>query len=242
MKQSKYFNVKLFFAAFALSFFVTLLIGGLFISGSVQEWIVKWQTLIAGLIALGGALATIWFLDRHHKIEQKRIEGEQKNEGRYLRSSLSDALSELTKYSKECFFYIYHFNKNWKFPQKPENAIEVLRQNIKYATKKNSNALFDVALFYQKHNSRLSSYKANADDIFETENLYFDIIKLYYFFNRTFYYADDKSEDIQIEDFPPLGDLMSSLILIVGANKIDDYKDVLGMLRKKYEREGRSLD
>ena len=84
------------------------------------ELLYEWQTLVAGLIALIGALITTAVLIQQHSYDKKKHKEEKEKTEFYMRSLIPDALSDLISYSEKCFQYVLDEKI---LPEKPNEAI-----------------------------------------------------------------------------------------------------------------------
>ncbi len=200
------------------------------------DCIKEWQTLIAGLLALISAVATIITLIWNHSSDKKRhIEEKEKAAEkeeritRYTRSLLLNAAGTLYGYSKKCFAYVD--NKEENLPKKPDEAIAILQENIKYSDSVTSKNIFDIVSFYQKHNARLEGYKENTS-VNKKEHIFHDVIILLYYFSSLYPYARDEKKSIE-NLFPNIEDIKKIFINVVG---LDQFLDDFHQGPKKYEK------
>lgn len=196
-----------------------------------MEFLVNWQTLIAGFLALLGALITTGVLLKQHSSDQKRYRQDRERRAFYLRASLADALSDLVEYSRECFQYV-HWNKD--FPQKPKQAIDILKANIEFADIVTSENLFKISSFYQVHNSRLDSY-AQSDSINKKEHMLYDISLLNHYFLRLFRYARNQEKFVQ-DIFPTKEEIRNSVDTLIGIHEYQEnfalYEEIFNEVEK----------
>jgi hypothetical protein len=150
------------------------------------ELLQEWQTLVAGLMALFAAFCTIFVLKWQHAEERKR-------NAFYMRSKISDALCDLILYSEQCFKYIYD---ETDLPSKSNEAIEILKENIKYSDSRTSKNLSKIVSFYQVHNSRIDSYEENKASN-KKKNMLYDIAMLYHYSNSLFSYARNEAKSVK---------------------------------------------
>jgi len=110
---------------------------------SVRTGLYNWQTMIAGLLALAAALATIRLIRRQINqvtdLEQER----RAREEAAARAILPLALSELTEYASDCIKLLVQYvpadgpipnvPADYKIPRIPENAIVTLQTCARFA-------------------------------------------------------------------------------------------------------------
>lgn len=169
------------------------------------EFLKDWQTLTAGFVAFFGALITTVVLVVQHRFDKKKHREDQRKNAFYMRSLMPDALSELVSYSKACF---RHVNDEDSLPAKPDKAISILKENIKYTDAKTSKCLFDIVSFYQVHNSRLESY-ADSIAMHKYEHILYDMTLLYHYSCCLFSYARNEVKSIKKID-PSEKDIMNA--------------------------------
>jgi len=158
------------------------------------EFLKDWQTLTAGFVAFFGALITTVVLVIQHRFDKKNHKEDQRKNAFYMRSLMPDALSELVSYSEACF---RHVNDEDPLPAKPDKAISILKENIKYTDAKTSKCLFEIVSFYQIHNSRLQSY-ADSKVRKKLENIMYDMALLYHYVGCLFPYARNQVSSIKV--------------------------------------------
>lgn len=205
------------------------------------ELLYEWQTLVAGLIALIGALITTAVLIQQHSYDKKKHKEEKEKTEFYMRSLIPDALSDLISYSEKCFQYVLDEKI---LPEKPNAAIEILKQNIKYSDVRTPENLFKIVSFYQVHNSRIDSYKQNLASN-KKENIFYDICLLNHYFNSLFSYARNEKASVKTI-FPDEKEMIYSVKSLIGRdryyNNPAEYEDVFSRLethRKAEEKYSR---
>ncbi len=157
---------------------------------SIDEVINQWQTLIAGMIAFIGAWLTVW---KMNAIEEDKI-FRQSLASRVL---ISDALSELHIYLKQCFEYIYD---EGELPIKSD-AINIIKQHIKFADKTTAKNFYAVICFYQIHRSRIEGYEADVAIGKTKENFIPYVLALATCFVEMWDYARGTNEKYEIPNF-----------------------------------------
>lgn len=188
---------------------------GVEINADLFTFLESWQTLLAGLVAFLGALITTIVLIFQHSFNKKKYREERQAIEFYMRSLLSDALSELIKYSENCFRYIYDETDQ---PNSPNDAISILKENIKYSRIKTSKNLFKIVSFYQVHNSRLDSYQENIA-MNKKEQMFYDIAKLHYYFNSVFAYARNEEKQL-LRVFPNKLEMERQTRHLIGTKRV----------------------
>lgn len=178
------------------------------------EFFKEWQTLLAGGIALFGALITTAMLMKQHSFDKKKHREDQHKNEFYMRSLIPDALSALISYSAECFKYVYD---GTELPNKPNEAISTLKENIKYSDLKTSKNLFEIVSFYQVHNSRINSYQKDIA-MNKKESMLYDIAKLDHYFNSLFSYARNETKSVQ-RIFPNEREMRYAVKAMIGMDR-----------------------
>lgn len=156
-----------------------------------DQVIYRWQALIAGSFALFGACLTIW---RMREIEEDKIY----RSSLASRALLSDALSELNDYLKDCFEYIY--TEDYQLPQTPK-AIQIIKNHIQYADKKTAVNLYCIISFFQIHRSRISGYDGDKSINKTKEKFTLDVLSLSACFVEMWNYARNTQETYNLPNF-----------------------------------------
>lgn len=178
----------------------------------------EWQTLVAGGMALIGALITTVILISQHSFEKRKYKEDRRKTEFYMRSLIPDALSTLLSYSEECFRYVHD---ETDLPNKPNEAIAILKENIKYSDSKTSKSLFKIVSFYQVHNSRLDSYEDNIA-MNKKESMFYDIALLYHYFSNLFAYARNEEKSVK-KVFPNESQMKYAIKSMIGRDR--DYNN-----------------
>lgn len=126
----------------------------------------RWQTLVAGILALLGAWLTVIAIRR--QIGQAEQLENQRNirEGRAARAVLPLALSELTQYSTDCikiFEYCYLANLNTTHqipeglstPRIPDGILEQLQACARFGDDEVASKIWELLAWLQIQHSRL---------------------------------------------------------------------------------------
>ena len=156
----------------------------------------KWQTLIAGLLALGAATLSVRTIKKQIQQDKDIHEETKKRKAFAARAYMPDAVSKLLEYSKECFSYLE--NPSHALPCPPSDAITVFKNSIEFIDTDTAAAIFEMVVFYQVHNACLFSYEKESieekgDDY---DQAIFDLILLTYHFCSIFEYARNEKEKI----------------------------------------------
>ena len=113
----------------------------------------EWQTLLAGILALSGALLTIGKMHYNHKdlIHRRNLAA---------KAYMHDALSEMCGYCQNMFncFWDDTFSEEpeKEFFEKPQDAMKSLKDNIGYTDTEISESISNLLSCYQVFHSRLS--------------------------------------------------------------------------------------
>jgi hypothetical protein len=138
-------------------------------NGSLANGLSNWQTLIAGLLALAGAIATVVAVRRqieagHHQEEERRI-----RQLTAARAVMPLALVKLIEYTDASLGALKAMNgppedkvivhpQGWTppvMPEIPETAVEVLRNCLQFSDAPAMEAICDIISEFQICNSRL---------------------------------------------------------------------------------------
>lgn len=133
----------------------------------ILNWIHEEQTLVAGMLALIGAYATVQIIRQQINTQKEQWDNERDRRHLANRARLPLALSEIVDYSLRAYsicrhiFYIYSSatreSNTPDPPQLPERALEVLATAIENATQEDlRNALIEILSEIQVMHSRLT--------------------------------------------------------------------------------------
>ena len=120
------------------------------------ECLQKWQTMIVGIIATFVAAITA-FIIYNGSAEQRHqyIKSIQRKE-LSARAQLPIALAELNAYLAQVAGYLVG-KVNATQPEKPNDAVDALKFAIVHIDQDAANRVFELLMFYQIHNSRLTN-------------------------------------------------------------------------------------
>jgi len=211
----------------------------------LEFWLNRYQSLIAGTLALAGALATVEAIRRQirqaDRLEERRRAGEREA----WRGVLPLALSAICEYAEECVRVQealvpgslgtagMHFNP----PQLPNNLIEPLRENIRLADPHAAKRLAELLSFFQVQSSRLRSL-ATSDRISDhrIDESLFDAGRLYALASSLFSYGRGDN-NIRLHPIK-LDDIASALRVM---RIYDGYRQSLdNLIANRREAEARS--
>lgn len=187
----------------------------------VRKILLDWQTLLAGILALAGAVLTVYGLAKQVQVAQA-IERE-KVRRRHLsdRAALPLALVQLTAYLRLCVSLLEPLNPPSGASQRivapspygkpvplnlPADAIKAIRDNVESAEQDESSALSQLIAELQIQNSRFNSFfediSPNSAMIVVTHNLHgriFDALQLEAACRKMFDYARLRSDAIGVD-------------------------------------------
>jgi hypothetical protein len=157
----------------------------------------KWQTLIAGILALiagGGAIWSVLVQTRSQREEHNDL---LKRKRFAARAQMSDTLSALAEFVRQCVEYLDGRREN--APERPTDAITVLKSAIEFVDTQPSKKIFELVSFYQVHNARLFSDRQRGRTEAAAAQAYYDAAKLYFYVDRLFDYARNLAETVTEE-------------------------------------------
>lgn len=131
----------------------------------IRTWLKDWQTLVAGLLALTGAAATIASV-KHQIASIESIERNRRRDEAYAaRAVVPQALNELVEYAEQCMGVLDEASRNIdrmpealkKLPRSPNDLLPIFKDAIRFSDEARQKQLADVLSFFQVHEARLIS-------------------------------------------------------------------------------------
>ena len=203
---------------------------------ALPGFLYKWQTLIAGTIALFAAWLTVRTIRKQIKLQQSQFKDAQLRKMWVARAGMPDALSTLCEYTGKCVAYLRNADDNRQIPDAPAEAISVIKGSIEYVDPESAHKVFELIAHYQVHNARLSGHKDENDQA-ENDARIYDTVKLRSLVNRLFEYARNEVDavpDVEINR----DDMVSALRLCVGLGEYfgneDKFAGVLSIINRRY--------
>lgn len=192
-----------------------------------------WQTLIAAAVALIAALWTIRVMNKQARDEQARHDDALYRKSLAARAQMPDALSSLSRFTEAC---VHWFDGGGTEPDRPDDAINALKNAIEYVDSSAAEPLFELIAFYQVHNSRLfSPHSLRVGP--EAADRLFDTARLRCMIDRLFSYARNEVHKVS-EIKPTQKDMKEALNLATPIGYASLYKErydrVLELIAKRY--------
>lgn len=139
------------------------------ITPSVGQWLFDWQTLLAGALALAGALLTVHYLHKQIIVTENMEIERRRREENALKAILPMALSEIVRYSVECIKLLntfvtrqsplmpggMHVGPLGELPRVQSNAVETIRDCTRYADPETAGRLATLLNTLQVQQARL---------------------------------------------------------------------------------------
>ncbi|MBX3446929.1 MAG: hypothetical protein KF765_09240 [Parvibaculaceae bacterium] len=201
-------------------FVAAALVGTIMVTVLATEIFKDYQTFFGALIALLGALATIWVLRRQIR-QADDFENDRRERSCFAsRSVMPAALSVLGRYSDDCMRQLIKLHPQSDqdvvlppsapdplFPEIPSESIPVLREVAQYADRPIAETIADLLGHLQVMNSRLCGLHRNLLGyhgpggapyqvrVYHIENLMIDAAELNARVASLFEYARRKSND-----------------------------------------------
>ncbi|HEV2559329.1 MAG TPA: hypothetical protein VGU45_11935 [Microvirga sp.] len=135
----------------------------------LEFWLNRYQDLTGGMLALVGALATVWMIQR--QIGQvENLDSRRRGDESYAsRSVLPLALSTVCDYAERCAQALAAINpedrtsvRGFQPPDLPANLVEPLRECIRYSDREQAKELADLLSAMQVQHTRLRGIPASA--------------------------------------------------------------------------------
>ena len=201
----------------------------------IRQFVFDWQTLMAGLLALVGAAATVWVIRTQIDDEHERHKDAIYRKSLVARAQMPDALSELSHFTEDC---VIEYDRKTKAPtNRRSGAVDVLKNAIEFIDNTTALEVFDLVSFYQVHNARLYSSIGSRGGIMDSDRLY-DTTKLRCLTDRLFSYARNEVK-IASNGKPTRAEMMTALKVITAPHYElhypDRYKRVVDLITKRHE-------
>ncbi len=143
------------------------LVGFAFVVATHLDWLDRWQTLVAGAMALSAAAPTVYFL--HRQIDQQRELANEAKRRELLaaRAMLPASLAKLATYAKDCGDQLRAYCKSagdaspgisMIVPLVPVDELPVLRDCVKYGDEDLRGAVEQLLSHLQIQSSRLVGF------------------------------------------------------------------------------------
>jgi hypothetical protein len=182
-----------------------------------SSWIYEFQTLISGVMALGAAATTVFFLSRQmHQVElfeRKMVD----RESRSARPLLAFVLVKLLDYSESCFQQLRKLEEkivssgeadfdlplNLTIPSLPDDTFSTLQMNLKFGSESAISMVTKLLIKLQIQNSRFREFAEKNDDLpsGHLSNLHAymaDALAISLLCNRLFPYARGELDEVEV--------------------------------------------
>ena len=160
---------------------------------SFWEFLDAWQTLIAGGLALVGAISTVLVLRKQIKSHEDEFEHIQLKKALASRSTLPDALSRLCKYTEECIEFLTSSDSEAVIPEAPQDAIDKFKTAIEFIDDHSGKAFYEMVVDYQIYRSRLIN-RTRRELRNNFQDHAYDTIHFRCLLNRVFEYCRNEEE------------------------------------------------
>jgi hypothetical protein len=181
------------------------------------KWIAEFQTLISGVMALGAAATTVFFLSRQMRQVELFERKMEDRENRSARPLLAFVLVKLLNYSESCFQQLRKLEEkvvssgeddfdlplNLAIPSLPADTFSTLQMNLKFGSESAISAVTKLLIKLQIQNSRFRGLAETNDDIpsDHLSNLHVymaDALSISLLCNRLFPYARGEIDEVEV--------------------------------------------
>jgi hypothetical protein len=167
-----------------------------------EAWVNRYQGLIAGLLALFGALVTVFAIWSQIK-QSDLLESERRRREEFAaRAILPLALSSLYDYAETCLTVLTSYkddisegernylDENKIIPNIPEAVIPSLRDCARFAAEETGREIADILAFLQIHSARLRGGRFRKDfGNLDRDDRIFDTAQILAMISRLFPYS-----------------------------------------------------
>ncbi|WP_051927605.1 hypothetical protein [Ruegeria halocynthiae] len=192
------------------------------------EVIKEWQTLVAGLLALGAAFLTIRTMRKQMVNESIRHESQLRRQKKAARAKMPDALSEMSEYARQVGGYLLETQE--EPPQPPSASITTLQQVIEYIDDDAADRAFELASLFQVQHARMTSSGPKRQHILHK----YDIALLQAYTNSLFDYARNEVESVSNEK-PSREDMRTATVNVFDRIRINQNRPLFSELQKLIE-------
>jgi hypothetical protein len=176
-------------------------------SWCLEAWLNRYQTLIAGLFAFGGALLTVAKISAQIKQTSDSDEDRRERQEIASRAKLLMALNILSNYSESCIKQIATLHRqdslgpeiivpeDFKLPDFPTHAAGAMEGCLEYTKKDRINAVRGALAWLQIQHARIVDDSRLRTSFSARDNALFDAVQLRVLTNKLFNYARKRQDD-----------------------------------------------
>jgi hypothetical protein len=220
-----------------------------------DDFLNYYQTLLGSILALGGALLTVWIISAQIKQSHEVDERRRLVSLRAARAMLPFALTQITEYASESIEKIIGLlpdddeeNGTIKIPPTailapalPKEALPILRECIESAEAEPARRMAELVETLQVQNSRfhglldklagkgMYGLATSAADAYDVRRRIIDSLELYAMTDQIYDYARNRSDHVD-----PKLNLSLVLNAAINCNVDDDYVTVRKLLERDY--------
>ena len=222
-------------------------------SGPDNFWY-HYQSLIAGVLAVVAAIATVWFLRKQINLEQKRVRDEIRRKHRAQLAGMPFSFTEVMTYAERCWDICILRYSEWSedddyedaavrqdLPMLPFKALRNIQVAVETASEADANKLSELLAFAQVQHSRLTSLIGPSEELRRERNLVIhkqnfvyackDALELYFRAAHGLRYARGHSSEI--EQLPGF-DAVEEFLFFVPPGADDDLREELQKIWGKH--------
>lgn len=135
-------------------------------STCTEFWLNRYQSILAGALALAGAGGTVWAILRQIRASEELQLDKRKREHLAAQSVLALALSSLTDYCADCVSYLLKLQQGLmpdmldiSAPNLPDDLVDPFMQCIRYTSEDRANQIGNLLTVLQIQHARLKKSK-----------------------------------------------------------------------------------
>jgi hypothetical protein len=156
------------------------------------DFLKDWQSLTAGLLALGAALLTVYIMRKNYREDLQRKELAS-------RARLTIALSELCTYTNQCFQCLWQNSPYIQIPARPDEEIKVIANAIEFSPRLAGIQMAKLISKLQVNTVRLQSFTETENghplqDVFDTA--FYDLVELRCRINNMFEFSRNETNKV----------------------------------------------
>ncbi len=173
-----------------------------------EAWVNRYQTLIAGVFALVGALLTVWIINAQIKQASNALQDQQERKEIAARAKLLMALNILSNYADCCIRELASLHSttqigqvqinvppSFSFPALPLHAIGAMEKCLEFTRRDRISSVRGVLAWLQIQSARISDDAQVRSSVAARDSALFDAIQLKVLTDKLYNYARGRADD-----------------------------------------------
>lgn len=205
-----------------------------------EFWLNRYQTLFAGLLALGGAAATVWAIRLQIDTGKEAEADSRRREHLAAQSVLALALSTLGNYCEECVAYLRKLQRELPkqtpihainpAPRLPDKLVEPFMQCVRFTSDDKASQIANLLSVLQIQHARIVSLHNETIIQHSIDSRLLDTADLMARASKLFSYARGETNPFQTERVTN-AETLSALIILKAAE--EEFPSAFELLRAR---------